>query len=221
MGGVMRPVYDIVKSEGFELTERGHSWRGLCPLHDRDGRNFSFVCGDTWWKCFSCGEHGDGPALIMRLKGMTFPQALAYLGEERQRPTAQEKAQRAKESKAKAAAEWREREIARTLGITIRESHKMLLGITPESFTSPEFELLLSELSIVEYQHKILIEGDQEERAAVVRDLAGLRLFKRTLLFKKNFDFRAWLRATMKKYAPAEATKGSQNEMHRASISFV
>ena len=55
-----RPVFDIVKSEGFELTERGSGWRGLCPLHDRDGRNLSFVAWETGFKCYSCGESGDG-----------------------------------------------------------------------------------------------------------------------------------------------------------------
>lgn len=124
----MRPVPDMVMGEGFELFQRGNRWRGLCPLHDRGGRNPSFVAWETGWKCYSCGESGDGPAFIMRLKGMTFPQALVYLGEERPRPTRQEKLKRTMERNERAAARWNESNLAWTLGKMIRLCHEALIG---------------------------------------------------------------------------------------------
>jgi len=112
----MRPVWDIVKAEGFELTERGNGHRGLCPLHDKDGRNPSFVAWESGFKCYSCGESGDGPAFIMKLKGFNFPQALEYLGEDRPRPTRQDKAKLTRERTERAAARWQESELAPHLG---------------------------------------------------------------------------------------------------------
>jgi len=192
----MRPVPDIVMGEGFELFQRGNRWRGLCPLHDRGGRNPSFVAWETGWKCWSCGESGDGPAFIMKLKGMNFPEAMTYLGQELRRPTAQEKVQQAKERKKKAAAEWRERELARTLGVAIRCCHKTLRDITLGNLDG--HALIIQQLSILESHHQILIDGSSGDKAAVMAEWQGVRLFKRTLLFKKSFNYCAWLRSVYK-----------------------
>ena len=163
-----RPVFDIVKSEGFELTERGNGWRGLCPLHDRDGRNPSFVAWERGFKCFSCHESGNGPAFIMKLKGMSYPQALTYLGESVHRPNRQDKAKQAKERRDRAAARWQESELARTLGIAIRRCNEALIGITPD--TLDEHALILQQLSILENHHQILIDGSSADKFAVIAD---------------------------------------------------
>jgi DNA primase len=180
----MLPVPDIVMAEGFLLTQRGNGWRGMCPLHDKDGRNPSFVAWETGWKCYSCGESGDGIAFIMKLHRVNFPEALRLLGIDPVKPTAQEKREQARKRKERTEAEWRERELARTLGIAIRRCHEALRDITPE--TIDHFALILDQLTILHYQHNVLIYGDQADRAELVRDLTGLRLFSRTLLFKKT-----------------------------------
>jgi hypothetical protein len=59
--------------------------------------------------------------------------------------------------------------------------------------TTPEFtSLLLTFLPTIEYQHQILIDGDADDRATVVADWGGVRLFERRLLFNRNFDFAGW-----------------------------
>ena len=106
------------------------------------------------------------------------------------------------------------------MGIAIRRCHEALVGITPDNLD--EHALILTELETLEYQHDIMIHGDQADRAELVRDLAGLRLFKRTLLFKKNFDLRAWVRRVNKPPPlPVEvAQEPQQNEQPRIEISF-
>jgi hypothetical protein len=52
-----------------------------CPLGTHEDRNPSF-CVDPVkrrWRCFGCGEHGDVATLLMKLQGMTFPEAVSYL----------------------------------------------------------------------------------------------------------------------------------------------
>jgi hypothetical protein len=213
----LKATHEIVMAEGFELTQRGNGWRGLCPLHDRDGRNPSFACGEKWFKCYSCGASGDGIAFVMKLKNFTFPQALAHLGEDRQRPTQQEQAERAKERRDRAAARWKESELARTLGIAIRRCHEALRGITPN--TLDDHTLILQSLPALEYQHQTLIDGTPGDKAAVVAEWRSVRLFKRTLLFKKNFDFRGLLRATLQKPEPPPVVhQESQHETKRIRI---
>lgn len=187
----MRSVPDILRTEGAELRQSGSTFRGICLLHDLDGRNPSFVCGETWWKCYSCGAGGDGPAFIMKLKGMTFPQALAYLGEERPRPTRQEKVKLTRERKKREAAEWRERDLAWTLGTLIRRSNKALENITPNTLDG--FALVLTELETLTYQHDLLINGSKDDKAALVADLKDFPVIQRGRLFREDFNYRAWL----------------------------
>jgi hypothetical protein len=213
----MRSVPAIVMGEGFELFQRGKNWRGLCPLHDRGGRNPSFVAWESGWRCWSCGESGDGPAFIMKLKGLNYPEAMTYLGQEMRRPSTQERAQQANERKKKADTEWRERELARTIGIAIRFCHEFLSDISPE--TLDDHAIVLQQLPTLEYQHQILVEGSSADKAAVMADWQGVRLFQRTLLFKKGFDFRAWLSSVNK--PPVEVSmEPTKNEQPRIKISF-
>jgi hypothetical protein len=62
-----------------ERSSRRLWWR--CPFHD--DRNPSFVAtpGKPTWKCWGCGERGDAPNLVMRLKGWTFPETVRWLAE--------------------------------------------------------------------------------------------------------------------------------------------
>ncbi len=58
---------------------RGLWWR--CPFHEDANPSFTIHDreGRQRWKCFGCGEHGDAPALAMKLGGMTFPEAVRFL----------------------------------------------------------------------------------------------------------------------------------------------
>jgi DNA primase len=56
---------------------RGLWWH--CPFHQDRNPSFCVTPGKPWWKCWGCGEHGDAAALVMRLNGCTFPEAVAYL----------------------------------------------------------------------------------------------------------------------------------------------
>jgi len=210
---MVRPVHDIVIAEGFELTHRGSSWRGLCPLHDRAGRNPSFVAWDRGWKCWSCGESGDGPAFIMRLKGMTFPQALAYLGEKRRRPTRQEKAKLTRERKKREAAEWKERDLAWTLAKLIRTAGRTMQRITPETFD--DYADIIDNLVTWERWHDVFVSGSKDDRAALMAELKDFPIFERGRLFQEDFNFRSWARETTMPECKPEPQK---NETKRIKI---
>ncbi len=50
-----------------------------CPFHEDQNPSFCVTPGKPWWKCYGCGESGDAASLVMRLEGLTFPEAVAYL----------------------------------------------------------------------------------------------------------------------------------------------
>jgi hypothetical protein len=53
---------------------------GLCPFHGEKTPSLSVY--EDHWHCFGCGAHGDAISWVMRVRRMSFPQALAYLGVE-------------------------------------------------------------------------------------------------------------------------------------------
>ena len=58
---------------------KGLWWR--CPLGGHEDKNPSFLVDTSKrrWRCFGCGESGDAATLMMKLEGLSFPEALARL----------------------------------------------------------------------------------------------------------------------------------------------
>jgi len=59
--------------------ERGRKLWWPCPFHPDANPSFVIDPGSLWWKCHGCGEHGDAASLVMRLGGLTFPEAIRRL----------------------------------------------------------------------------------------------------------------------------------------------
>jgi len=61
--------------------KRGRRLWWSCPLGTHEDRNPSFAVdpGKRRWKCYGCGAHGDAAELVMKLEGMSFREAKAYL----------------------------------------------------------------------------------------------------------------------------------------------
>ncbi|MEO6809936.1 MAG: CHC2 zinc finger domain-containing protein [Isosphaeraceae bacterium] len=59
---------------------RGRSW-WRCPLgnHEDINPSFSVKPGKTSWKCFGCGQSGDAADLVMRIRNVSFTEALEEL----------------------------------------------------------------------------------------------------------------------------------------------
>ncbi len=53
----------------------------VCPLHDDRNPSFHVDPDRGSWRCFGCSEHGDAPALAMRLEGLSFPEAVRRVAE--------------------------------------------------------------------------------------------------------------------------------------------
>ena len=175
----------LIEDSGVELRPAGSGrLRGLCPLHQEKTPSF-FVFQDRGrWRCFGCGEHGDEIDFVRRTRGCGYSEALSFLGMERPQATAPVRREIKRKRAERAAAAWRESETARTLGIAIRCCHEALSDITLE--TLDDHALVLQQLSILEHHHQILIDGSSADKAAVMAEWQGVRLFKRTLLFKKT-----------------------------------
>ncbi len=79
----IRDRTDIVALIGqyVALKQRGQNWVGLCPFHNEKSPSFNVRQDRQFFHCFGCKESGDALAFLMRLEGLTFPQAARALAE--------------------------------------------------------------------------------------------------------------------------------------------
>ena len=73
---------DIVAiiGEHVKLKKVGSVWRGPCPFHQGTNSNFSVLPGGGY-TCFVCGEKGSVFTFIQKRLGMSFVEAVKYVGE--------------------------------------------------------------------------------------------------------------------------------------------
>src|SRR4051812_31674395 len=70
---------DLLGEAPGRIGERGRRLWWPCPFHEDRNPSFCIDPGMTSWHCYGCGEHGDAASLVMRLEGITFPEAVARL----------------------------------------------------------------------------------------------------------------------------------------------
>jgi len=67
-------IPNVLSSYGYPL---GRHKRIPCPLHG--GKNSNFCYTDKVFHCWTCGEKGNVITLAMKIKGITFSQALTRM----------------------------------------------------------------------------------------------------------------------------------------------
>lgn len=68
-------------SEYVKLKRSGASWKGLCPFHNEKSPSFFVHPERGFFHCFGCGASGDVFAFLIRLEGLSFPDAARRLAE--------------------------------------------------------------------------------------------------------------------------------------------
>ena len=78
----VREAADIVAiiSEHVRLKRVGAVFRGPCPFHQGTNNNFS-VMPKGGYTCFVCGEKGNVFTFVQKRLGLTFAEAVKYVGE--------------------------------------------------------------------------------------------------------------------------------------------
>ncbi len=68
---------DLLGPPPGRAGSRGLWWR--CPFHVDRNPSFRVYPERRKWRCYGCGEHGDAAALVMKRKGIRFPEAVTFL----------------------------------------------------------------------------------------------------------------------------------------------
>ena len=72
-------VAALFSSFGVSLERKGKSLMGRCPFHEDTTPSLSVEPEKGLYHCFGCGESGDVFDLVMKTRGLSFPEALQYL----------------------------------------------------------------------------------------------------------------------------------------------
>jgi DNA primase len=79
----VRERTDIVElvSSYLPLKRSGSNHLGLCPFHGEKTPSFNVNAVRQIFHCFGCGVGGNAFAFLMRMEGLSFPEAVRRLGE--------------------------------------------------------------------------------------------------------------------------------------------
>jgi hypothetical protein len=166
----------IVESAGIELRRSGHRHVGLCPFHDERDPSFTVFDGGGW-KCFGCGEHGDVIDFVQKIYGLSFKDALKYLGIETgpMTPKVQRdiKKQKRRSELVKQFRKWETR-YSGYLGMMKNRTLRLMKGITLEDLDL--YAPLLHGLPVWEYHSDILLSGTDEQKFKLFKEVRNDRI---------------------------------------------
>jgi DNA primase len=89
-------ILDVV-ADYVSLRKAGANYLGLCPFHGEKTPSFNVNPGRAIFHCFGCGIGGNVFSFIMKMEGLSFPEAVKFLAKrvgvtiEERPPTPQEK----------------------------------------------------------------------------------------------------------------------------------
>lgn len=168
MGNFEKPDIVQVISTHVELKQRGRDLWGLCPFHPEKTPSFRIRPDYQTFTCFGCGRAGDVIAFIMAYKGLDFRAAMDDLGIS-EKPIS--KSSRSRERKKKEILqEFRSwcLERKRELFAEYRAIHRFFAEFSTMEEVETHF-VLLHELSAIEFELDLLINGDDREKYELYR----------------------------------------------------
>lgn len=71
-------ILDVV-SDYVRLKKSGANYLGLCPFHHEKTPSFNVNPSKDIFHCFGCGVGGDVFAFLMKIEGLSFPEAVKFL----------------------------------------------------------------------------------------------------------------------------------------------
>lgn len=86
-----------VVSDYVSLRKSGANYQGLCPFHGEKTPSFNVNPARGIFHCFGCGVGGNAMTFVMKMEGLSFPEAVRFLAKkvgvaiEDRPPTPQEK----------------------------------------------------------------------------------------------------------------------------------
>ncbi len=132
----VRSQSDIVRivSDYVALKKRGANWIACCPFHSEKTPSFNVHPGKGIYKCFGCSAGGNVFDFVMRVEGLSFPDAVRLVAEKSGIPIPRDVAPQPGAEKAD---RWRKR--LYELNDWACEYFEQQFGATPEGHRALEY----------------------------------------------------------------------------------
>jgi len=72
------PILQVI-SDYMSLRKSGANYQGMCPFHGEKTASFNVNPARGIFHCFGCGVGGNAVDFVMRMEGLSFPQAVKFL----------------------------------------------------------------------------------------------------------------------------------------------
>ncbi|TGU74995.1 DNA primase [Geomonas terrae] len=72
------PILQVI-SDYMSLKKSGANYQGMCPFHGEKTASFNVNPARGIFHCFGCGVGGNAFDFVMRIEGLSFPQAVKFL----------------------------------------------------------------------------------------------------------------------------------------------
>ena len=73
-------IVSVIERSGVQLQKAGKDFKANCPFHTEKTPSFTVSPTKQVYHCFGCGVGGDVLDFVMKRNGLSFPQALEFLG---------------------------------------------------------------------------------------------------------------------------------------------
>ena len=79
----VREASDLVAlmGERSPMRQKGRDFWCCCPIHNEKTPSCKVDPSTQLWHCFGCGEGGDVFGFLMKVDGMSFPEAVQFLAD--------------------------------------------------------------------------------------------------------------------------------------------
>lgn len=187
-------IKSVMENEGIVLIQRGNKHVAHCPFHSE--KTPSFMIFDDHYHCFGCGTHGDGIDFVRELHGLSFPEALEYLGIENELLSKREYQKKIKahriEQQEKEKQLHREVQITEYLVTMVRATKQAAKAIK----TINDFEKygqILEPVTLWEHYLSCLSSDSAEVRKCICKKFKEMEFEPIQRLWNSDFNYREWL----------------------------
>jgi DNA primase len=159
-----------VVSEYVQLRRAGANYTGLCPFHAEKTPSFNVNPAREIFHCFGCGAGGNAFSFIMKIEGLSFPEAVKLMArktgieiEERQLSQAEKQAQD-------------ERQTFQRINELTAAFYRSILGQEPEGSAAREYLEKRSAAGEIAEAYRLGFAPDRSDRLVQHLKASGINL---------------------------------------------
>lgn len=159
-------IIGVLEKEGIELSRNNTA---LCPFHEEKTPSFKVFPDSQRFHCFGCGKSGDVITFIQELRGISFRDALHYLGICGNQPLPVNNRENRKRDLVRQFRKW-----CNDYGNQLADRYRDCLDKTENLKTMEEAERvadIFHQMPVIEYRMDILLNGNDEDKFQLYREV--------------------------------------------------